>query len=144
MSNSKNLSVGAALTFISVVQAHYPERLGSAMISNVPWLLNAFFKLIHPFIEPVTRAKMKFDPKVIEEGFFTPDQIASDWYKGSLKFTYDHDQYWPALLELCEKRRQAWKEKWRAQGGVVGLKEWDFKSGTHVSVSDVLQEKTAI
>lgn len=49
---------------LNIIQSHYPERLGLALILNVPWLLNAFYKLITPFIDPVTRTKMRFNPEV--------------------------------------------------------------------------------
>lgn len=48
---------------LNILQNHYPERLGLALILNVPWLVDMFFKLIKPFIDPVTRDKMWFNPK---------------------------------------------------------------------------------
>jgi len=48
---------------LNILQDHYPERLGLSLIANVPWLVDIFFKLIRPFIDPVTRAKMRFNPK---------------------------------------------------------------------------------
>jgi hypothetical protein len=38
---------------LGIIQDHYPERLGRALILNIPWLLKAFFSLITPFIDPV-------------------------------------------------------------------------------------------
>ena len=43
------------------------------------------------------------------------------------QFTYDHDDYWPTLLEVCLKRREAYRQAWRQLGGGVGRSEWDFK-----------------
>lgn len=114
---------------MSILQNHYPERLGRALILNVPFLLNAFYKLINPFIDPVVRAKMKFNPRVVEDNLFTADMIMKEWWEGGCDFEYVHEKYWPPLLELCEKRRKAWMDKWRAMGGQVGLKEWDYKGG---------------
>lgn len=51
------------LQVLSILQNHYPERLGLSLILHVPWLLDMFFKLIKPFIDPVTREKMKFNPQ---------------------------------------------------------------------------------
>jgi hypothetical protein len=131
---------------LNILQDHYPERLGLALILNVPWLLNTFFKLITPFVDPVTRNKMKFNPQVIEDGIFSPDMVMAQWWGGSYKFEYEHDKYWPALIgkligdlsrmdslliypALCEERTKAWTATWQKLGGKVGLKEFDYKRG---------------
>ncbi|KAG6889288.1 hypothetical protein C0992_005704 [Termitomyces sp. T32_za158] len=126
---AKNPSLSVARTVLNILQDHYPERLGVALILNVPFLLNAFYKLINPFIDPISREKMKFNPRVIEDNLFTRDMIMSEWWGGDRDFEYVHDKYWPALIELCEFRRKVWLEKWRELGGTVGLKEWEYKSG---------------
>ncbi|KAG6877808.1 hypothetical protein C0993_003782 [Termitomyces sp. T159_Od127] len=131
---AKNPSLGVARTVLNILQDHYPERLGVALILNVPFLLNAFYKLINPFIDPVSREKMKFNPRVIEDNLFTPDMVISEWWGGDCDFEYVHDKYWPALLNLCESRRKAFLEKWRVLGGTVGLKEWEYKGRGTTSV----------
>ncbi len=69
------------LTFINqvlnILQNHYPERLGKAYLIEIPFLLNAFFKLFMPLVDPVTKEKVKFNPNVIEEGFMQADQLMS-------------------------------------------------------------------
>jgi hypothetical protein len=72
--------------------------LGLALILNVPFLLNAFFKLITPFVDPVTRNKMKFNPQIIQDGIFSPDMVMTRWWGGDCSFEYDHDKYFPALV----------------------------------------------
>ncbi|KAJ7364130.1 CRAL-TRIO domain-containing protein [Mycena albidolilacea] len=126
---AKNPSFGTARAVLNILQDHYPERLGLALILNVPWLLNTFFKLITPFVDPVTRNKMKFNPQVIEDGIFSPDMVMAQWWGGSYKFEYEHDKYWPALIALCEERTKAWTATWQKLGGKVGLKEFDYKRG---------------
>ncbi|KAG6849783.1 hypothetical protein H0H93_005169 [Arthromyces matolae] len=126
---AKNPSLGVARTVLNILQEHYPERLGAALILNVPFLLNAFYKLIGPFIDPVSREKMKFNPNVVEDGLITGDNLMKVWWGGDCEFEYEHEKYWPALVDLCESRRNSWLEKWRALGGTVGLKEWDYKGG---------------
>ena len=61
---------------MNILQSHYPERLGRALIINVPFWLNAFYKMINPFIDPITREKMRFNPKVTQEGLFTAENAA--------------------------------------------------------------------
>jgi len=109
-----------------------------------------FFSMVKPFIDPVTRPKMKFNPKVpifgvflearadinrtkvIEDGIFAPDMVMSEWTDQGCKFEYKHEKYWPALVSMCEERRKQQMEKWRELGGTVGLKEWDVRGGQGV------------
>lgn len=78
--------------FLNIFQSHYPERLGYALILNVPFLLNAFFKLVSPFIDPATRAKMIFNPQAVKDGYFAADAITKPW-GGEKEFVWDHDAY---------------------------------------------------
>ncbi|KAF8071928.1 CRAL-TRIO domain-containing protein [Lyophyllum atratum] len=139
---SKNPSLGVARTVLNILQDHYPERLGAALILNVPFLLNAFYKLINPFIDPVSREKMKFNPQVVKDNIFTGDMVMAEWWGGDRDFEYCHDKYWPALVGMCESRRQNWLDKWKALGGKVGVKEWDYKGGAMAPV--VADEPRAI
>ncbi|OBZ72137.1 CRAL-TRIO domain-containing protein C23B6.04c, partial [Grifola frondosa] len=123
---AKNPSLGQARTVLNILQTHYPERLGRAFVINLPFLVNAFFRLIMPFIDPMTRPKLRFNPSCIAEGLFTPDQLLREW-GGSQHFEYEHERYWGALLRLCAERREAMWEAWRAKGAKVGVKEWEVK-----------------
>lgn len=125
---SKNPSFSTARAVLNILQDHYPERLGAALIINVPFLLNAFYKLINPFIDPVSREKMKFNPQLVKDNIFTADMVMAEW-GGDRSFEYVHEKYWPSLVEMCEARRKAWMDGWRAAGGKIGAKEWDYKSG---------------
>ena len=142
---AKNPSLSTARQVLNILQTHYPERLGAAIIAHLPWLLNAFYKLINPFIDPVTRAKMIFNPvpdagglwrsaEARDQGhddakLFEPDQLVTDSWLGSAPFAYTHEVYWPALLSMSETRRKDMTRVWRELGGVVGIKEWDVKVG---------------
>ncbi|EIW83953.1 CRAL TRIO domain-containing protein [Coniophora puteana RWD-64-598 SS2] len=124
---AKNPSLATARTFLAIFQTHYPERLGLALILNVPWLLNAFYKLVTPFIDPVTRTKMRFNPVATADGLiFELDQLAKSW-GGEHEFEYKHEEYWPKLVEMCEARRAALFEIWKGMGGTIGLREYDMK-----------------
>ncbi|KAI0635576.1 CRAL/TRIO domain-containing protein [Trametes polyzona] len=123
---AKNPSLGQARTVLNILQTHYPERLGRALVVNVPFLVNAFFKLITPFIDPLTRPKLRFNPNCLGEGLFTPDQLISEW-GGSAHVEYVHERYWDPLVRMCAERREKLWEKWRERGAKVGVREWDVK-----------------
>ena len=158
---AKNPSLGTARTVLHILQTHYPERLGLALIAHLPWLLHAFYKLITPFIDPLTRLKMVFNPVTNGNGLFRTavdaetsgadnasrvfelDQLVKDSWNGSQLFTYSHDVYWEALVKLCEERRTSMVAAWHRIGGKVGTKEWDVKvaAGVETSKAQVDSEK---
>jgi len=114
---------------LNILQTHYPERLGTALILNVPFLLHAFYKMISPLVDPVTRNKMKFNPKPVEDGLFAADDLFKDsGWGGSRDFVWDHDKYWAPFVRMCDEVRAAQMARWRKLGARVGCDEWDYKS----------------
>lgn len=136
---AKSPSLATARAVLNILQDHYPERLGKALIIKIPFYVNAFFKLIMPFVDPVTREKIKFNPEVVKDGYFTPEMLMSGSWEGACDFEYEHDKYWPALVALCEDRKTAWFQRWRALGGTVGIKEWDYKQDGTDQSPEVLE-----
>lgn len=126
---AKNPSVSTALSVLHILQDHYPERLGLALIINVPFLINAFFKIVMPFVDPITRQKVKFNPEIFKDGFFTKDMVMKEW-GGESDFQYEHDKYWPDLVSTSEERVKLWTQNWRNLGADIGISEWDYKSGS--------------
>lgn len=53
-----NPSIGIARKVLTILQQHYVETLGRAIVVNLPMLLNFFYKGISPFLDPVTRDKV--------------------------------------------------------------------------------------
>ncbi|OJT15007.1 CRAL-TRIO domain-containing protein C23B6.04c [Trametes pubescens] len=142
---AKNPSLGQARTVLNILQTHCtaslhqlspapltllsptdPERLGRALVVNVPFLVNAFFKLITPFIDPLTRPKLRFNPNCLAEGLFPPDELIAEW-GGSAHVVHEHERYWDPLVRMCAERRERLWEKWREAGAKVGVREWDVK-----------------
>ncbi|KAF9571512.1 hypothetical protein EC968_000475 [Mortierella alpina] len=59
-SMTKNPGVSVARDILHVLGNHYPERLCRAYIIHAPWFFFPFYKLVSPFIDPVTKAKLNF------------------------------------------------------------------------------------
>ncbi|KAJ1659404.1 hypothetical protein IWQ61_001512 [Dispira simplex] len=57
---SNSVPLNTARETLYILGSHYPERLGTALILNAPWIFWTFFKLVSPFIDLVTRAKIHF------------------------------------------------------------------------------------
>ncbi len=83
----------------------------------VPLVVWAFFKLITPFIDPLTREKLKFNEDMRQ---YVPSEQLWTEFNGSLEFEYDHSVYWPALMELARERREARMARWVAGGKHIG------------------------
>lgn len=91
----------------------------------VPFVIWGFFKLITPFIDPVTREKMKFNEDL---RVHVPPSHLMKSVGGDVEFRYDHSLYWPALNKLAELRQQAYRERWIQGGKLVGEHE-DYLKG---------------
>ncbi|KAI5308215.1 hypothetical protein KEM55_006271 [Ascosphaera atra] len=117
---SQNASIGQGRETLNILQNHYPERLGRAMVTNIPFAINGFFKLITPFIDPVTRQKLKFNEDL--RSHVPPSQLLAS-HGGDAEFEYDHSVYWPALIGMAEKRREEYKQRWIKAGKKIGERE---------------------
>lgn len=124
-------SVGQGRQFLSILQTHYPERLGRALVMNVPWVVWGFFKLINPFIDPLTKEKMRFDEDL--RVLVPPMQLMKE-YGGDVAFEYRHDPYWGAFCGLVEERRKVMMERWVEGGKVIGESEVYLRGGDEQSV----------
>jgi hypothetical protein len=91
-------SVSTGLQALNILQHHYVERLGRGLVVNMPWWINAFFSAIQPFMDPITRDKIRFNPKLLE--LIDGDQLDRE-YGGEYNFAFDKDCYWPAVTGFC-------------------------------------------
>ncbi|KAJ2234480.1 hypothetical protein H4R99_007254 [Coemansia sp. RSA 1722] len=113
---SSSVSIGTAKKFLDILGNHYPERLGRAVIFMPPKFFVAFYSLVSPFIDPVTKAKVAFvnpnspptpqaaqqsaegngSPWIAVEDCFDRELLEKDCY-GNWDFQYDHKTYWKAI-----------------------------------------------
>lgn len=100
---------------------------------TVSWLFWGFFKLVSPFIDPLTRGKIAFDQNL--RLFVPPEQLLTP-YGGDVQFKYDHAVYWPALNELAARRKRELSERWERGGKRVGEYEGYLKGGDVRSLSE--------
>ncbi|KAI8582450.1 hypothetical protein K450DRAFT_227232 [Umbelopsis ramanniana AG] len=109
--------VGMAKQFIDILGNHYPERLGVAFLVHTPWFFWTTFKLVSPFIDPVTRAKVKFvdlkEPKDGQKANKNPDwvqltdfvdkeQLESD-FGGDIAWKWNFEEYWNTVLNFLKR-----------------------------------------
>jgi hypothetical protein len=99
---------------LTILQQHYVETLGRAIVVNLPYLLNFFYKGISPFLDPVTRdkaserglsgrgrdlthSKMRFNPPNLTE--LIPVEHLDAEFGGEYEYEFEPTNYWKQLLE---------------------------------------------
>ena len=56
-----NPSISTARKVLTILQQHYVETLGRGLVVNMPSIFAFFYKGIAPFMDPVTRDKVRTD-----------------------------------------------------------------------------------
>ncbi|KAH6576476.1 hypothetical protein BSLG_006500 [Batrachochytrium salamandrivorans] len=129
MSSAPPLSV--TRRFLQTIGDHYPERLGKSFIINPTWYLSVLFRIIGPFMDPVTKSKIHMvdlkalmanpdsdknsndSKKPAAEGaggwadvrnYISKDNLLVE-YGGGYKFEWDFSQYWSALTAAGQAKQ---------------------------------------
>lgn len=97
-STQSNPSIGTARKVLHILQSHYVERMGRAIVTKTPWWVNAFFTAITPFLDPITKEKMRFNPNLSE--IIDIQQLDAE-YGGQHNYELDFDIYWKTLIDFC-------------------------------------------
>ncbi|WWC73855.1 uncharacterized protein I206_107827 [Kwoniella pini CBS 10737] len=96
--SQSNPSIAVARQVLNILQNHYVERLGRGLVVNMPWWINAFFTGISPFLDPITRDKIRFNPKLTE---LVPAVQLDSEFGGEYEFDFQHAPYWKTITEFC-------------------------------------------
>jgi len=107
----------------------------------VPWYVSAFLKLISPFIDPVTKSKIKYNEPLVDHVPASQLMVAAG---GEVDFKYDHSIYWPALAEMAAERRHQRKERWEKAGKPVGESEIYLWGGEEASIGAKVKEHVEV
>lgn len=90
-----NPSISIARKVLHILQQHYVETLGRALVVNLPMILNFFYKGISPFLDPVTRDKMRFNPDLFE--LIPREQLDAD-FGGAYEWEFEPNSYWEQIV----------------------------------------------
>lgn len=63
---------------VHILQSYYPETLESCYIIDSPFIFSACWRIIRPWLDPVTANKVKFIPKSELEKYFDLADIPSE------------------------------------------------------------------
>lgn len=113
--NLSNISVMVTKETAHVLQDHYPERLGIAILYDAPKIFEPFWKVAKPFLDPKTASKVKFmysdDPnskKMMEELFDM--SLVESAFGGDDKADFDINKYAERMREDEKKLSSFWKK----------------------------------
>ncbi|KAJ9474391.1 4-nitrophenylphosphatase [Pseudozyma hubeiensis] len=93
-----NPSLSTARTVANILQNHYVERLGRAFVVNVPWFINAFFTALGPFLDPITKDKIRFNANLAD--FVPAEQLDAEFTGGKYNYEWDFQKYWSTLIKV--------------------------------------------
>ncbi|CAH9113355.1 unnamed protein product [Cuscuta epithymum] len=112
--NISHISLKVTKETAHVLQDHYPERLGLAILYDAPKIFEPFWKVAKPFLEPKTTKKVKFvysdDPnskKMMEDLFETSQLETAFGGKGS-GGGFDINEYAERMREDDKKLAAFW------------------------------------
>eukprot|EP01111_Echinosteliopsis_oligospora_P017489 TRINITY_DN75_c0_g1_i2.p1 TRINITY_DN75_c0_g1~~TRINITY_DN75_c0_g1_i2.p1 ORF type:complete len:224 (-),score=29.97 TRINITY_DN75_c0_g1_i2:134-805(-) len=91
--SKKNMDLKTTKYMVTVLQNYYPESLGAVLVYNSTWIVSAVWKVVKPWLDQVTAAKVVFvDDKAIKT-YIGDNNLLSE-YGGSDKFVFQPDVYY--------------------------------------------------
>lgn len=94
-SNAPHMSV--TLGVIQMLANHYPERLHKAYICNAPSIFSLAYKVISPFVDPVSKSKVEFvstsDYEASKAGKTGKDSSWGSWFGSSKSSSKQQQKY---------------------------------------------------
>ncbi|KAG2382547.1 hypothetical protein C9374_005127 [Naegleria lovaniensis] len=101
---------------VEILGSHFPERLGLCLMVHAPKVFHWFYKIISPFIPPVTKQKIQFckgtkhaELRAFMEPFIDVSQLDKS-YGGDKDIIYNHEEQWREEMEWDKKRIMKMKE----------------------------------
>ncbi|KAL3619725.1 hypothetical protein CASFOL_034637 [Castilleja foliolosa] len=112
--NMSHISIKITRETAHVLQEHYPERLGVAILYDAPKIFEPFWMIAKPFLEPKTANKVKFaysgDPnsnKIVDDLFDM--KLVESAFGGKDEADFDIAKYAERMREDDKKIPLVWK-----------------------------------
>ncbi|GAA0139908.1 hypothetical protein LIER_01365 [Lithospermum erythrorhizon] len=109
-----NISIKVTRETAHVLQEHYPERLGVAVLYDAPKIFEPFWMMAKPFLEPKTANKVKFvysgDQNTIRtrDELFNMDQLEAV-FGGKAEFDFEISKYADRMRQEDMKMASFWE-----------------------------------
>ena len=95
-----DMNPAMAKQFVDLSAVHYPERLGAYLVIDAPYIFEGLWKLVKPWLDPVTVEKIMFIPYDVSKG----ESKSSLVQKMHQLFPKDLAEW--LLHEMAENRRK--------------------------------------
>nr|DAD40289.1 TPA_asm: hypothetical protein HUJ06_014612 [Nelumbo nucifera] len=111
--NMSSISVKVTRETAHVLQDHYPERLGVAILYNPPKIFESFWTLVKPFLELKTYRKVKFvysddlNSKKIMGDLFDMDKLETA-FGGNSQLGFNFNDYAERMREDDKRMPSFW------------------------------------
>mmetsp|Transcript_59397 Transcript_59397/g.159050 ORF Transcript_59397/g.159050 Transcript_59397/m.159050 type:complete len:399 (-) Transcript_59397:59-1255(-) len=133
VSVSNLVPISVAGEVVTILQNHYPERLGQAFLLNLPWVLSAFISAVWQFLDPVTQNKVQciseegeersarlakhFDLESLEPEFggAAVEPFQSHIFLGRKRGDSEFGMEFDEQVALCEEETQEAREELRRE-----------------------------
>jgi len=148
--NLGNISIHVTKLTADVLQGHYPERLGVAILYNAPKFFEPFWKMASPLLERKTRNKVKFvysdkpDTMKIFEDLFNMDELECA-FGGKNPATFNINDYAVRMREDDKKMPSFWSPENSALASepyLMSNQKPRESSSTGVKTEETESEKT--
>lgn len=111
---AKNPPLRTSMETLNILQNQYPERLGAAICYDPPHMFQTFWRIIRPFIDPVTYQKIKFiysnQPdamKFLEETFDL--EVLEKTFGGRSTWEFNFEEYSNRMRQDDLKAEAFWR-----------------------------------
>lgn len=88
----KNMDLKALQFTIQSLQNHYPESLGKVLVYNASWFVYGIWKVVKPWLDVVTAAKVLFIDKKSIKDYIPEDKLMTE-YGGKDPYKYDVEKF---------------------------------------------------
>jgi len=100
----KNIDIKSVQFMVNTLTNYYPESLGKVLILHATWIVNGAWKIIRPWLDPVTAAKVLFLNKPEELTNYIPIENLPSEYGGKDPFEYNYTAYRTLFSSALEPR----------------------------------------
>jgi hypothetical protein len=110
---TNNVPLKSARETISILQNHYPERLGIAFLYNPPRIFEAFWKIVKYFLDNKTFQKVKFvypknkDSVELMRSYFDEENLPRE-LGGKSILNYNHEEFSKIMVQDDLKCADFW------------------------------------
>lgn len=88
----KNIDMASVKFMVNTLANFYPETLGQVLVYDAPWIINGAWKVIKPWLDPVTAAKVIFIKSGTLPEYIALENLPSE-YGGQDSYKYDYESY---------------------------------------------------